>query len=127
MPASELDQIFERLRALFANEYKRGERDGIKRFVADAQARLGPELFEAEKLDTTKLRTRNGAPEAFVRRVLSDYRNGLTPREIVDHAATPEERTISRDAVRVVMWRSKKKGWATSINGKWSLTQEEKN
>jgi hypothetical protein len=127
MATSEIDNILARLRALFDEQYHRGEQDAIERLVAAARGGAS-NVSAKEPKQRRKSPVQRGAPEAFARRVLVEGpSDGLMLADIIGRADTPEERAISHEAIRICLWRGQKKGWAKNINGKWFLTEEAKN
>src|SRR5437868_6703412 len=124
MPKSrleELERILDRIRELFEQEYLRGEQDTVERMIAAAQ-RGAVGSIDMSSL-RRKVRVPRGAPEAFARRALAVVPpEGLKIEQILDKAETPEERAMSRDAVRISLYRGQKEGWVKTTKGRWTLT-----
>lgn len=124
MPNSRLDELerlLDRIRVLFEQEYLRGEQDTVERMIA-AAAHGAVGSIEVSSV-RRRVQVPRGAPEAFARRVLAAAPpEGLRINQILDKAETPEERAMSRDAVRVSLYRGQKEGWVTTTKGRWTLT-----
>jgi hypothetical protein len=116
----ELERILARIRELFEQEYLRGEQDAIERMIAAAQ-RGAVGNIDVSSL-RRKVRVPRGAPEAFARRVLQEaFPEGRKVDQILDKAETPEERSITRDALRISLYRGEKEGWVKNLRGTWTL------
>jgi hypothetical protein len=135
-----LEEAFTLIREAFAEEYTRGRHDATERANARVDAMIADLRKEQERikldlsdlvetaakaktasLEGTRTRAARGAPEAFVRRVLSGLfgNMGITPKEIQELAETAEERAISYSSIRAVLARGAEAGWSRNTGRKW--------
>ena len=134
--ANDTTRAAERLPALIgeieAEAYARGRDDARKELLDVLRARGGPAATtrarrgRQSKAAAPKRRTGGskrapkGSVPRLVERALRD-RPGLTPPEILDLAATEEERSIKLSSIRVELGSGRKRGRYESSEGRWSL------
>ena len=134
--ANDTMRAAERLPALIgeieAEAYARGRDDARKELLdvlragggsaATARARRGRQSKAAAPKRRTggSKRAPKGSVPRLVERALRD-RPGLMPPEILDLAATEEERLIKLSSIRVELGSGRKRGRYESSEGRWSL------
>ena len=134
--ANDTTRAKEKLSALIAEieaeAYARGRDDARKELLdmlraggapaAPARARRGRQSKAAAPRRRTGGRKRapRGSVPRLVERALRG-RPGLTPPEILDLAATEEERSIKLSSIRVELGSGRKRGRYESSEGRWSL------
>jgi hypothetical protein len=148
----EFEDLVNRLRALFAAEYRRGQADAARRIIEVAQVEVSPasrtQHFQrgpraavathagngAERPTTTtttdgvKRRAAPGIPDALVTRVLmAKGAEGASSRLIEELAESDDEKMVSQSGIRFALDRGKTAGRYRNENGKWFLVEEIKN
>ena len=134
--ANDTTRATERLSALIAEieaeAYARGRADARKEVLdilragggpaAAARARRGrqPKAAPPRRRAGGGKRAPRGSVPRLVERALRG-RPGLTPPEILDLAATEEERSIKLSSIRVELGSGRKRGRYESSEGRWSL------
>jgi hypothetical protein len=125
MSNSELDQVLQQLRNLFATEYHRGEKDAIARIMAAAQtvpSANGHDTSEREPPPEQKDRAPRGTAKALIDRVLKERgQRGATPSEIKDLAATDTEKLASFAGIRFALTQGRDTQRYKNRRGKWFL------
>jgi hypothetical protein len=126
MSNSELDQVLQQLRILFAAEYHRGEKDAIARIMAAAQTVPAPNGHDTSERESPpeeqKDRAPRGTAKALIDRVLKDRgQRGATPSEIKDLATTDTEKLASFAGIRFALTQGRDKQRYKNRRGKWFL------
>ncbi|MCY4550795.1 MAG: hypothetical protein OXC28_20725 [Defluviicoccus sp.] len=130
--AGALEQLSAFIAEIEAEAYARGQADARKELLellgagggpkAPARARRGRQQKAAPPKPRAGGRKRapRGSVPRLVERALHG-RPGLTPPEILDLAATEEERSIKLSSIRVELGSGRKRGRYESSEGRWSL------
>ena len=134
--ANDTTGAVEKLSALIAEieaeAYARGQADARKELLdllhvgegpaAPARARRGrpPKAVPSRRRTGGSKRAPRGSVPRLVERALSD-RPGLTATEILDLAATQEERSIKLSSIRLELRSGLKRGRYETRDGRWSL------
>ncbi|MGC2222531.1 MAG: hypothetical protein WA624_09240 [Methylocella sp.] len=137
----EFQEIIAKLRDFAAAEYKRGERDAIARIMHAAQSSGGgaPEIranpgfvgtirgaATQTQPETKEQRAPRGAPEAFVRQVLTSVGSeGVVASDIPAFAKTDTEHLVSDSAIRFILAKGRETGWCQNMGGRWFLKGKE--
>jgi hypothetical protein len=124
-----LEMLLQQIRNICAEEYKRGEADAIARIMKAASTSESDEKPRTLAADVPRAHVRRssksngtvprGLPDVFVRRVLTEMPNGISPTAITSHAKTPMEHKISYSAIRQALGRGRRSGSYHNENGKW--------
>ena len=115
-----LDSVLEKLRELFEQEYQRGQQDALRRIV-DVMKEPGARRSPGVRSRGGKIRARRGSARAFIERVLSQEKAGITVPAIMTSASTADEKAVSISAIRFELYRGKKDRRYRNTSGKWSL------
>jgi len=126
MVESELEQVLQRLRALFAAEYHRGEQDAITRIMKAAQGAPTSANGKATQPEQVKERAPKGTAKALIERVLKEHgQRGATPLEIQNAAATDIEKLASFAGIRFALNQGREAQRFRNKRGRWYLRPSE--
>jgi hypothetical protein len=143
----EFIDLVNRLRTLLDAEYRRGKADAMRRIMEAAQVEVSPSsgrahmngadspkrhrvrLDDAEGESSATLRRAPvGAPDALVRRVLTERgHQGASSREIEAAARSEVEKMVSQSGIRFVLDRGRVAGKYRNEHGRWFLVEEIRN
>jgi hypothetical protein len=129
MANTELEELLQQIRRLFAAEYARGDRDAITRIMQAAQGDAVAETIKKTPLRRVRVtqaarRAPNGAVDSLIRRVLTERRmKGAGALEIHESAVTPAEKSVSYSGIRFALDRGRKAGAYKNKEGKWFLVE----
>jgi hypothetical protein len=131
--SQELDQLLEQIRALFVDEYHRGEQDAIARIVKAAQgapiaavpASPKPNGAGHARSKSRKEPVPKGTAKELIDRVLKDRSSrGASPTEIKAAAASDSERSISHSGLRFALTMGRDEQRYENRGGKWFLVAQ---
>jgi hypothetical protein len=129
MTNTELEELLQQIRRLFAAEYARGETAAIARIVQAAQGDTVAETIKKfpprrVRVTLSNRRAPAGAVDGLIKRVLSERRlKGAGALEIHQSAATTAEKSVSYSGVRFALERGRKAGTYKNKEGKWFLIE----
>lgn len=135
-----LADFIERLRAILAAEYRRGQDDALRRIIEAAQgeasARTTVVRSEGVGIETApprltrqapvpkKRRAPVGVPDSLLSRVLRERGEaGATVNEVLGAAHPGTEQLVSVSGVRFAFDRGKQQGIYRSSRGRWFLAE----
>jgi hypothetical protein len=120
----EFIDLTNRLRALLASEYQRGQDDATRRIIEAAQGKVSPSSTREQPprmagsngaqrpSGRSKRRAPAGAPDALVTRVLRERgSNGASSMEIEEAAHSELEKMVSQSGIRFALDRGRSAGW----------------
>lgn len=131
--ARAMEQLSALIAEIEAEAYARGQADARKELLELLGAGGGPKAPARARRGRQPAKTavprrraggRKRAPRGSVPRLVERAlhgRPGLTPPEILDLAATEEERSIKLSSIRVELASGRKRGRYESSEGRWSL------
>ena len=127
-----LEALLQQIRDICAQEYKRGEADAIASIMRAASTRaaagdvdklhrIAPKVQRATAKASVKSTNPvpRGLPERFVRRVMSQVPNGISPTDIITNANSDVEKQISYSAIRRALFQGRERGEYKNSGGKW--------
>jgi hypothetical protein len=129
MDNTELEELLQQIRRLFAAEYARGDRDAIGRIMQAAKGDAVAETIKKTPLrrvraTLTARRAKNGAVDGLIKRVLTERRvRGAGALEIQQAAFTAPEKAVSYSGIRFALERGRKGGMYKNKDGKWFLVE----
>ncbi len=137
----EFVELVNRLRALLAAEYRRGQADAARRIIEAAQGEVSPSSSSAreqnpelagtngtEHPSVSKRRAPAGVPDALVTRVLTERGSqGASSTEIEAAADSEVEKMVSQSGIRFALDRGRSAGKYRNQYGRWYLVDEVKN
>jgi hypothetical protein len=134
----EFVEFVDRLRALLDAEYRRGRADALQRIVAAAEEEVRPSATHNQKADgatrsngaerpnAAHRKAPRGAPDALVRRVLTERGSrGAGATEIAESAVSEVEKMVSLSGIRFALDRGRSSGEYRNDRGLWFLVREE--
>jgi len=125
---TELENLLEQLRQLFAAEYARGDRAAVARIMQAAQGGTAETTKESAprrvRVTLAHRRAGRGAVDALIKRVLGERRlKGAGAIEIHQAATTPAEKAVSYSGIRFALDRGRQAGTYRNRDGKWFLVE----
>jgi hypothetical protein len=136
----EFVDLINRLRALLASEYRRGQADAAQRIIQAAQGEVGPSTAPPGPRRNPELPGMNGAqkypsrrapaglPDELITRVLKARgHQGASSREIEEAAQSDLEKLVSQSGIRFALDRGRNVGKYRNAHGRWFLVEEARN
>ena len=137
---SEFTDLINRLRALLASEYQRGQADAARRIIEAAQGEVSPSTAPLGHHSNPELPGMNGThkypsrrapaglPDELVTRVLRDRGpQGASSKEIEAAAQSDLEKLVSQSGIRFALDRGRNVGKYRNEHGRWFLVEEARN
>jgi hypothetical protein len=136
----EFVDLINRLRAMLASEYRRGQADAAHRIIQAAQGEVSPSVAppghhrnpELPGMNGTRKyssrRAPAGLPDELVTRVLKERgRQGASSKEIEAAAQSDLEKLVSQSGIRFALDRGRNVGKYRNEHGRWFLVEEVRN
>jgi hypothetical protein len=136
----EFVELINRLRALLASEYRRGQADAARRIIEAAQGEVSPSTAPPTRSQNPELPGMNGAhkypsrrappgiPDELIIRVLRERGpQGASSREIEAAAQSDLEKLVSQSGIRFALDRGRQAGKYRNEHGRWFLVEEIRN